>query len=131
FFCQAEDGIRDRNVTGVQTWLFRSRNAADQLIFSTDKTIEDLGDKVEAEEKEKAEAAKEELKTALEGEDLEEINAKKDALEEILQAMSMKLYEEMAKEQQAGENAEGNESADDDVVDADFKEVEDDEEDKN
>src|SRR5699024_10842137 len=57
-----------------------TRNAADQLIFSTDKTIEDLGDKVEAEEKEKAEAAKEELKTALEAEDLEEINAKKDAL---------------------------------------------------
>ena len=108
-----------------------TRNAADQLIFSTDKTIEDLGDKVEAEEKEKAEAAKEELKTALEGEDLEEINAKKDALEEILQAMSMKLYEEMAQDQQAGENAEGNESADEDVVDADFKEVEDDEEDKN
>lgn len=107
-----------------------TRNAADQLIFSTDKTIEDLGDKVEADEKEKAEAAKEELKTALEGEDLEEINAKKDALEEILQAMSMKLYEEMAQEQQAGENAEGNESKDDDVVDADFKEVEDDEEDK-
>ena len=106
------------------------RNAADQLIFSTDKTIEDLGDKVEADEKEKAEAAKEELKTALEGEDLEEINAKKDALEEILQAMSMKLYEEMAQDQQAGENAEGNESADEDVVDADFKEVEDDEEDK-
>ena len=107
-----------------------TRNAADQLIFSTDKTIEDLGDKVEADEKEKAEAAKEELKTALEGEDLEEINAKKDALEEILQAMSMKLYEEMAQNQQAGENAEGNESADEDVVDADFKEVEDDEEDK-
>ncbi|WP_052256440.1 molecular chaperone DnaK [Salinicoccus sp. YB14-2] len=107
-----------------------TRNAADQLIFSTDKTIEDLGDKVEADEKEKAEAAKEELKTALEGEDLEEINAKKDALEEILQAMSMKLYEEMAQDQQAGENAEGNESADEDVVDADFKEVEDDEEDK-
>ncbi|WP_462420684.1 molecular chaperone DnaK [Salinicoccus sp. Marseille-QA3877] len=107
-----------------------TRNAADQLIFSTDKTIEDLGDKVEAEEKEKAEAAKEELKTALEGEDLEEINAKKDALEEILQGMSMKLYEQMAQEQQAGENAEGNESTEDDVVDADFKEVEDDEEDK-
>lgn len=107
-----------------------TRNAADQLIFSTDKTIEDLGDKVEAEEKEKAETAKEELKTALEGEDLEEINAKKDALEEILQGMSMKLYEQMAQEQQAGENAEGNESTEDDVVDADFKEVEDDEEDK-
>lgn len=107
-----------------------TRNAADQLLFSTDKTIEDLGDKVEADEKEKAEAAKEELKTALEGEDLEEINAKKDALEEIVQGMSMKLYEEMAQEQQAGENPEGNESAEDDVVDADYKEVEDDEEEK-
>lgn len=107
-----------------------TRNAADQLIFTTDKTIEELGDKVEADEKEKAETAKEELKTALEGEDLEEINAKKDALEEIVQGMSMKLYEQMAQEQQAGEDAEGSESSEDDVVDADFKEVDDDEEDK-
>ncbi|CAM4140744.1 molecular chaperone DnaK [Lacicoccus alkaliphilus] len=107
-----------------------ARNAADQLIFSTDKTIEDLGDKVEAEEKEKAENAKEELKTALEGTDMEEINAKKAALEEILQGMSMKMYEQMAQEQQAeGGSAEGGESGDDDVIDADFKEV-DDEEDK-
>ena len=107
-----------------------TRNAADQLIFTTDKTIEDLGDKVEADEKEKAETAKEELKTALEGEELEEINAKKDALEEIVQGMSMKLYEQMAQEQQSGEDAEGSESSEDDVVDADFKEVDDDEEDK-
>ena len=107
-----------------------TRNAANQLIFTTDKTIEDLGDKVEADEKEKAETAKEELKTALEGEDLEEINAKKDALEEIVQGMSMKLYEQMAQEQQAGEDAEGSESSENDVVDADFKEVDDDEEDK-
>src|SRR5699024_3056855 len=68
-----------------------TRNAADQLILATDKTIEDLGNKVEAEEKEKAEADKEELKTALEGEELEENNDKKDALEEILLAMSMEL----------------------------------------
>lgn len=107
-----------------------ARNAADQLIFSTDKTIEDLGDKVDAEEKEKAENAKEELKTALEGTDMEEINAKKAALEEILQGMSMKLYEQMAQEQQTeGGSTEGGDSADDDVIDADFKEV-DDEEDK-
>ncbi len=107
-----------------------ARNAADQLLFSTDKTIEDLGDKVDADEKEKAENAKEELKTALEGNDMEEINAKKSALEEILQGMSMKLYEQMAQEQQAeGGSAEGGKSEDDDVIDADFKEV-DDEEDK-
>src|SRR5699024_12038298 len=45
------------------------RNEAEQLAFTTDKTIEDLGDKVEAEEKEKAETAKEELNKALEGTD--------------------------------------------------------------
>lgn len=104
------------------------RNEAEQLAFTTDKTIEDLGDKVEAEEKEKAEAAKEELNKALEGSDLEEIKAKKDALEEIVQGMSMKLYEQMAQEQQAqegAEGAEGNEQSEDDVVDADFKEVDD------
>ncbi|KKK35460.1 molecular chaperone DnaK [Salinicoccus sediminis] len=105
------------------------RNEAEQLAFTTDKTIEDLGDKVEAEEKEKAEAAKEELNKALEGSDLEEIKSKKDALQEIVQGMSMKLYEQMAQEQQAAEGAEGQESggqSDDDVVDADFKEVDED-----
>lgn len=105
------------------------RNEAEQLAFTTDKTIEDLGDKVEAEEKEKAEAAKEELNKALEGSDLEEIKSKKDALQEIVQGMSMKLYEQMAQEQQAAEGAEGQEAggqSDDDVVDADFKEVDED-----
>ncbi|PPK01881.1 molecular chaperone DnaK, partial [Staphylococcus aureus] len=52
------------------------RNEADQLVFATDKAIKDLEDKVDAAEKEKAEAAKEELKKALEGNDLEEIKAK-------------------------------------------------------
>jgi len=102
------------------------RNEAEQLAFTTDKTIEDLGDKVEAEEKEKAETAKEELNKALEGTDLEEIKSKKDALQEIVQGMSMKLYEQMAQEQQAAEGQEAGSQSDDDVVDADFKEVDED-----
>lgn len=53
------------------------RNEADQLIFATDKAIKDLEDKVEAADKEKAEAAKEDLKKALEGNDLEDIKTKK------------------------------------------------------
>ncbi|GAB3071143.1 molecular chaperone DnaK [Salinicoccus sesuvii] len=101
------------------------RNEADQLVFTTDKTIEDLGDKVEAEEKEKAESAKEELKQALEGSDMDDIKSKKEALEQIVQGMSMKLYEQMAQEQQAQEGSENTQSSDDDVVDADFKEVDD------
>ncbi|GGA68763.1 molecular chaperone DnaK [Ornithinibacillus halotolerans] len=101
------------------------RNESDQLIFTTDKTIKDLGDKVSEEDKSKAEAAKEELKKALEGSDVEEIKAKKDALQEHVQQLSVKLYEQMAQENQAaGEQAGGN--ADDNVVDADYQEVDDD-----
>lgn len=102
------------------------RNEADQLVFTTDKTIEDLGDKVDAEEKEKAESAKEDLKKALEGSDMDEIKSKKEALEQIVQGMSMKLYEQMAQEQQAQEGGETSQESGDDVVDADFKEVDED-----
>ncbi|MEI3613331.1 molecular chaperone DnaK [Pseudogracilibacillus sp. SO30301A] len=104
------------------------RNEADQLVFTTDKTIKDLGDKVSEEEKQKAEAAKEELKKALEGTDIEEIKAKKTALEEQVQQLSVKLYEQMAQEQQAGQGTETDNKSDE-VVDADYEEV-DDEKDK-
>ncbi|TDM31661.1 molecular chaperone DnaK [Macrococcoides canis] len=100
------------------------RNEADQLIFATDKAIKDLEDKVDAADKEKAEAAKEDLKKALEGNDLEDIKTKKDALNEIVQGLSMKLYEQMAQAQQGAEGAEGA-AAQDDVVDAEFTEVKD------
>lgn len=104
------------------------RNEADQLIFSSDKAVEDLGDKVEAEEKEQIESAKEELKTALEGTDLEEIKTKKEALEQAVQGVTTKLYEQMAQEQQEGAADAGAEAgnADDDVVDAEYKEVDED-----
>lgn len=106
------------------------RNEADQLIFTTDKTIKDLADKVSDEEKQKAEAAKEELQKALEGEDIEAIQTKKAALEEQVQQLSVKLYEQMAQEQQAAQgDAENAGNSADDVVDADFEEV-DDEKDK-
>ncbi|SDD18876.1 molecular chaperone DnaK [Terribacillus halophilus] len=98
------------------------RNEADQLVFQTDKTLKDLGENVSEEDKQKAEAAKEELKKALEGSDNEDIKAKKDALSEQVQALSVKLYEQAAQAQQA----QGGENADDDVVDADFSEVNDD-----
>ncbi|ULG73473.1 molecular chaperone DnaK [Macrococcus brunensis] len=99
-----------------------TRNEADQLVFTVEKTLKDLEGKVDDAEKEKAEAAKEELKKALEGNDIEDIKTKKDALNEIVQALSMKLYEQMAQEQQA----EGGAAPQDDVVDADFTEVKDD-----
>ncbi|MCA1009731.1 molecular chaperone DnaK [Halobacillus halophilus] len=101
------------------------RNEADQLIFTTDKTIKDLGEQVSEEEKQKAETAKEELQTALEGEDQEAIKEKKDALQEQVQALSVKLYEQAQQQAEAQQGQEG--GAEEDVVDADYEEVNDDE----
>jgi molecular chaperone DnaK len=105
------------------------RNEADQMIFTTDKTIKDLGDKVSDDEKQKAEAAKEELKTALEAGDLDQIKEKKEKLEEQVQQLSVKMYEQMQQEQEAQQGEEGNQDKGDDVVDADYEEM-DDEKDK-
>ncbi|WP_054950045.1 molecular chaperone DnaK [Numidum massiliense] len=105
------------------------RNEADQLIFATEKTLKDLGDKVDEAEKKKAEDAKEQLKKALEGDDSEAIKKAKDELQEVVQQLSVKLYEQAAQQAQA---SQGNEEqgatggkADDNVVDADFEEVKD------
>ncbi len=104
------------------------RNEADQLVFTTDKTLKDLEGKVDAAEVAKANEAKDALKAAIEKNDLEEIRSKKDALQEIVQNLSVKLYEEAAKQAQAQQGAEGqgNAGKDDNVVDAEFEEVKDD-----
>ena len=61
------------------------RNEADQLIFTTEKTLKDLEGKVDEEEVKKAEEAKEALKAAVESDILDDIREKKDALQEIVQ----------------------------------------------
>ncbi|EGQ3052992.1 molecular chaperone DnaK [Staphylococcus pseudintermedius] len=99
------------------------RNDADQLVFQVDKTLKDLGDNVSEEDKKEAEAKKDELKTALEGSDIEDIKAKKEALEQVVQQLSMKVYEQAQQAaQQGGENTSQNDST---VEDAEFKEVND------
>lgn len=107
------------------------RNEADQLVFTTEKTLNDLGDKVEQAEIDKANAAKDKLKTALEGTDLEAIRTAKDELQEVVQQLSVKLYEQAAQQAQAAQGAEGAEQAgkkdDDNVVDADYTVVNEDE----
>lgn len=104
------------------------RNEADQLVFTTEKTLKDLEGKVDAAEVSKANEAKDALKAAIEKNDLDEIRSKKDALQEIVQNLTVKLYEEAAKQAQAQQGAEGQEKAgkDDNVVDAEFEEVKDD-----
>lgn len=102
------------------------RNEADQLVFQTEKTLKDLEGKVEEDEVKKAEDAKAELKEAIEKDDLDLIREKKDALQEIVQSLTMKLYEQAQAEAQAAQGAEGEGSKDDDVVDAEYEEVNDD-----
>ncbi|MDF2787444.1 MAG: molecular chaperone DnaK [Neobacillus sp.] len=101
------------------------RNEADQLVFTTEKTLKDLEDKVDAAEVAKANEAKEALKTAIEQNDLAEIRAKKDALQEIVQALTVKLYEQAAQAAQGAQGAEGPNAGpkDDNVVDAEFEEI--------
>ncbi|NJP36504.1 molecular chaperone DnaK [Alkalicoccus luteus] len=101
------------------------RNEADQLVFSTEKTLTDLGDNVDASEKEKAEAAKDKLKQALEGEDLDAIRTSKDELQEIVTQLTTKLYEQAAQQQEQGGEQEASQESDD-VVDAEYEEVDDD-----
>jgi molecular chaperone DnaK len=105
------------------------KNEADQLVFMTEKTLKDLEGKVTEEEQKQAEEAKEELKTALEAGNLEDVRTKKDKLNEIVQALTMKMYEQAAAEAQAAEGADGS-KPDDGVVDAEFEEVNDDNKDK-
>lgn len=100
------------------------RNEADQLIYTTEKTLKDLGDKVDQAEVAKANDAKDKLKKALEGKNVDEIKAAKDELMNVVQQLSVKLYEQAAQQQQASGADAG--AKKDNVVDADYKVVDED-----
>jgi molecular chaperone DnaK len=102
-----------------------AKNQGESLIHSTEKSLKDYGDKVTAADKSAIEAAITDLRGVLEGEDAEVIKEKTAALADA----SMKLGEAMYKASQAEAEAKasgGDKSEDDDVVDADFEEVKDD-----
>ena len=104
------------------------RNEVDQLIFTVDKTLKDLEGKVDAEDVKKAETARDELKAAVEANDLDAMKAKRDALNEVVQNLSVKLYEQAAAASQAAQGAGAEQASSqpqDGVVDADFEEVKD------
>ncbi len=102
-----------------------ARNEAEQLVFQTEKSIKDLGDKISKEDKEKAENEIKELKEALEKDNLEDIKTKKEKLQETAMAFATKIYEEAAKaaqENQGNESTESDNKKSDDVIDAEFEE---------
>jgi molecular chaperone DnaK len=129
--------------------LVEAQNQAEALIHTTEKTLAESGDKLPEADKSEVEAAIAELKTAREGEDLEDIRAKSEALAQAAMKIGEALYKEAAEAAEAEAGAEGTDgpgdvgddgnagggaagggaaggAGEDEVVDADFEEVDDD-----
>jgi molecular chaperone DnaK len=99
------------------------RNEAESLVHTVEKTLKDLGDKVEQSDIDKANTAKEKLQKALESGNFDEIRQAKDELQNVVQALSIKLYQQ-AQQQTSG--TQGNQSENkqrDNVVDAEFEDL--------
>ncbi|MBU1053146.1 MAG: molecular chaperone DnaK [Proteobacteria bacterium] len=115
--------------------LVEARNNADALIYATEKSIKDLGDKVDASTKTSVDDAIGRLRKAIEGEDVSEINKITEELTQASHTLAEAMYKEASQQQgQAGEEQaagdgashEGQTKGEEDVVDADFEEVKDD-----
>jgi molecular chaperone DnaK len=109
--------------------LAEARNQADALIHATEKSLRDLGDKVSGEERGKIESAVAGLKDAIKGDSKSTIEAKIRALSEASAGMAQRLYAEQGGGQEGGAGGSGGAAGgkDDNVVDAEFEEVKDDE----
>ena len=113
--------------------LITARNQADGLVHATKKTLTEAEDKVEADEKEKIEAAIAALEESLKGDDLADIEAKTKDLTEASTGLAQRMYAEAAAAQEGAPGPEGTAEADaggseaDDAVDAEFEEVKEDE----
>lgn len=95
-----------------------TKNEAEQLVFQTEKTMKDLGDKVDSKEKEEIENLIKDLKEKLTKDNIEDIKKAKDTLQEKAMAMATKLYEQNAKSDTKEENSQ----TDGNVKEADVKE---------
>ncbi len=115
----AEDKKKKDNV--------EARNQADQLVYSTEKTMKELGDKLDPSDKENIQKALDDLKKTLEGDDTEIIKKATEHLTEVSYAAFGKIYQQQAGQgQQAGpQQGQGPSSGDDNVVDADYEVVDD------
>jgi len=115
----AEEDERFRELVDV-------RNQADALVHSAEKSLEDLGEKVDAAERGQVESAIGDLKEALKGDEKELLETKTKALAEASAGLAQKAYEQAQASASDGPEAEAQGAADDSVVDAEFEEVNDD-----
>ena len=110
--------------------IVEARNSADTLIYSTEKSIKELGDKVDDETKSKVEEASAALKKAMEGEDVEEIKKLSEELTQVSHKLAEAMYQQASADGQQAPGADadqddqaGGAAPEEDVVDADFEEV--------
>ena len=99
-----------------------AKNEAEQMIFTTEKAIKDLGDKVDSKDKENAEKLVSELKKELESDDVDKIKEATSKLQEEAMKLGAKVYEEANKKAGEENNQSDNKSNEDEVVDAEFEE---------
>ena len=99
-----------------------AKNEADQMIFTTEKAIKDLGDKVDAKDKDTAEKLVSDLKKELESEDVDKIKDATSKLQEEAMKLGAKVYEEANKKAQEEASTKSDKSNEDEVVDAEFEE---------
>ena len=106
--------------------LVEARNNADSLIYSTEKSVKELGDKVDGAKKEEIDSSIKQLREAMQGEDLEQMEKASEELTKHLHELSTKLYEQVKQEQGEAPPEEGApEQEGDNVVDADYEVVDD------
>ena len=141
---EIENMVRDAEAHAAEDKKFHelvtARNTADNMLHSTEKALEDLGDQVDAEEKSRIEAAMEALREAIKGDDKDDIEGKTKALAEVSSKLAERVYAQQASAQGGAADAEGFTDAaqeaakeqqgsggakPDDVVDAEFEEVKD------
>ena len=102
-----------------------AKNNADSLIHTTERQLADNGDKVDASLKAEIEAAIAEAKTAVESNDPEAMKTKSDALAQVAMKLGQAIYEKQAQADAAPDTDAGSEAPKEDVVDAEFSEVDD------
>ncbi|MEA5095480.1 MAG: molecular chaperone DnaK [Sedimentibacter saalensis] len=105
------------------------KNNADTLVYQTEKTLKDLEGKISAEEKASAQSAADELKKAIESNDTAQMKDKTEKLTKVFNDLAQKLYAQagpQAGEQGGADFSQGSQGPDDNVVDAEFEEIHDD-----
>lgn len=111
--------------------LIDKKNTADQVIYATEKTLKEHGDKLSDDDKKEIDAAVEKLKSAKDGDNAEEIGSATDAVQQASQKLGQKIYESVSQQQQAGSGqpppgqeppgSEEKKSGGDDIIDADYE----------